>query len=175
MSSRSGLDAPSSEATFARRGGLVLLMAVALGVCTFFCGRMLQQQRLAQNEPSFEDVAMLPELRWLQKRFRLDEVQFARVSQLHLAYRPRCRELCRRIRRAEVALMQDLNEPGKDFTAALQAKMAVQFECQQAMLAHMRSTAACMRPDQANEYLGTVLPHFLGTRNCCDAAASNCP
>lgn len=150
-----------------RKGQFILLIALVLGICMFFCARMLQQPH-AGAAPPWEDQILLPELKWLRQRLGLDEPQFARVQELHLSYRPRCRELCQRISHAEESLMQVLSDPGKDATKALQEVASVRLECQKAMLDHIRQTAACMNPRQAKDYFNTVLPHFLGIRHCCE-------
>ena len=155
-----------------RRGQLILIVAASLGVCMFFCARMMQDRALAAKALPYEDQIMLPELEWLRSRFSLDPAQFERIRQLHIAYRPKCQVLCQHIQQADRALLDTVNDPQKDFTAALKKRAEVQIECQQAMLVHMRETAACMSPAQAREYLETVLPHFLGIKDCCEANAS---
>lgn len=150
-----------------RRGQLICIVAISLGICMFFCARMMRDRVLATKSLSYEGQIMLPELQWLRARFRLDATQFEHIQQLHIAYRPKCQVLCQRIQEAERVLMEAVNDPQKDTMMALKKRAKVQLECQQAMLAHVRETAACMSPPQAREYLDTVLPHFLGIKDCC--------
>jgi len=147
-----------------KRGQLILLIALALGACMFFCSRYwLHDNRMTSAMPQ-ERESLLPELEWLRQRLRLDEAQFDKVKTLHLAYRPKCQDLCMRAEEVETALREVLSDPQKDPTAALKTRAELQVECQQAMLAHVRQTAACMNASQAKQYLDTLLPHVLGLR-----------
>src|SRR6266700_3149781 len=47
-----------------------------------------------------------PELAWLKKEFKLSDAEFARISQLHEAYLPACRERCMRINELNRKLQQ---------------------------------------------------------------------
>ncbi|MFN0077178.1 MAG: hypothetical protein ACKVY0_11945 [Prosthecobacter sp.] len=145
-----------------KRGQLILLIALALGVCMFFCSRYwLHDKRMTSVMPQ-ERESLLPELEWLRQRLRLDAAQFEKVKALHLAYRPKCQGLCMRAHEAETALLAVIRDSHKDATAALKARAELHVECQQAMLAHVRQTAACLNADQAKQFLDTLLPHVLG-------------
>jgi hypothetical protein len=147
-----------------RRGQLILLIALALGACMFICSRYwLHDNRMTSSMPQ-ERESLLPELEWLRQRLRLDAAQFEKVKTLHLAYRPQCQDLCMRAEKAESALREVLSDPQKDPTAALKTRAELHLECQQAMLTHVRQTAACMTPQQARQYLDALLPHVLGLR-----------
>jgi hypothetical protein len=111
-----------------------------------------------------ERQSLLPELEWLRQKFQLDEEQFEQVKALHLAYRPTCQAFCMRAAESETALLQVMRDPTIDATAALKNRAELEVECQQAMLAHVRQTAACMNAVQAKQYLDTVLPQVLGLR-----------
>src|SRR6266700_5848618 len=50
-----------------------------------------------------------PELAWLKKEFKLSDAEFARISQLHEAYLPQCRERCMRIKEQNQKLKQLLS------------------------------------------------------------------
>ena len=147
-----------------KRGQFILVIALTLGVCMFFCSRYwLHEQPLSIAMPQ-ERESLLPELEWLRQRLRLDAAQFEKVKTLHLAYRPKCQGLCRRAHEAETALLAVIRDSHKDATAALKARAELQVECQQAMLEHVRQTAACMNADQVKQYLDTLLPHVLGMK-----------
>jgi len=155
-----------------KRGQLILVIALALGVCMFFCSRYwLHDKRMTSVMPQ-ESESLLPELEWMRQRLRLDEAQFEQVKALHLAYRPKCQDLCMRAEGAETALREVMLDPQKDVAAALKNRAELQVECQQAMLAHVRQTAACMNADQAKQYLDTLLPHVLDLRLPRDRDAS---
>jgi len=147
-----------------KRGQFILVIALALGACMFFCSRYwLHDNRMTSAMPQ-ERESLLPELEWLRQRLRLDDAQFEKVKALHLAFQPKCQDLCMRAEEAETALREVMLDPQKDATAALKTRAELHLECQQAMLAHVRQTAACMNADQAKQYLDTLLPHVLGPR-----------
>jgi hypothetical protein len=155
-----------------KRGQLILVIALALGACMFFCSRYwLHDNRMTSAMPQERD-SLLPELEWLRQDLRLDEAQFDKVKTLHLAYRPKCQDLCMRAEAAETALREVLGDPQKDPTAALKIRAELHLECQQAMLTHVRQTAACMTPVQARQYLDALLPHVLGLRQPRDSGFS---
>lgn len=155
-----------------KRGQLILLVALVLGTSMFLCSRYwLHDNRMTSAMPQ-ERGSLLPELEWLRLRLQLDDTQFDKVKTLHLAYRPKCQDLCARAEKAEAALREVLRDPQKDATTALKARAELQVECQQAMLAHVRQTAACMNADQAKQYLETLLPHVLDLRRPRDSDSS---
>lgn len=160
-----------------KRGQLILLIALVLGTCMFFCSRYwLHDNRMTSAMPQ-ERESLLPELEWLRQRLQLDDPQFDKVRTLHLAYRPKCQQLCARAEKAEAALKEVLRDilrdPQKDATTALKTRAELQVECQQTMLAHVRQTAACMNADQAKQYLETLLPHVLDLRLPRDSESSS--
>jgi len=108
---------------------------------------------------------MLPELEWLHSELKLDDTQFAKVKDLHLAYRPTCEALCVKVKIARnklkmLATKGDLTSP--EFEAALQEQAAVQVECQKALLMHLHRTSEAMTLAQSQQYLHTMLPHVIG-------------
>ena len=147
-----------------KRGQFILVIALALGACMFFCSRYWLREPPVTNVMPQEGGSLLPELEWLRHRLRLDEARFEKVKALHLAYRPKCQDLCMRAHEAETALRVVIRDPQKDVTAALKARAELQVECQQALLEHVRRTATLMSADQAQQYLDTLLPHVLDLR-----------
>lgn len=154
-----------------KRGPLVLALALAMGVCMFFCGWWIQRGAGSTKKFASESGNLLPELVWIRTSLNLTDSQFERVQALHLAYRPKCDELCRRIREADKKLLEVVKNAGEseaDLTTALRARAEMRLACHQAMLAHVKGTAACMNSEQARQYLDTVLPFVLGIdSNCC--------
>ena len=74
------------RALFILVGGLLL---AAAGYCAlYFLATASHRSLLASDTP---------ELFWLKKEFNLGAAEFARVSRLHEAYLPQCKERCRRI------------------------------------------------------------------------------
>ena len=147
-----------------RRGQFILLIALTLGLCMFVCTRLILHERSVVTAVPHERDSLLPELEWLRQWLRLDEAQFRQVRELHLAYRPRCRELCMRANEADARLVAVMRDSPPDLSAVLRARAEVQVEAQEAMLAHVWQTAALMTPEQARQYLETLLPHVLGLR-----------
>lgn len=144
-----------------KRGAFILLASVLLGACMFFCTRFLLHRPPPQNRLPQEQGSLLPELEWLRHWLQLDEVQFAEVSRQHLAYRPLCQGLCRKVHELEETLQSELSKPEADLTLLLRQRADLQVECQLAMLTHVRQTAKAMNPEQARRYLDAMLPHAL--------------
>lgn len=156
-----------------KRGLLILALALILGACMFLCARMMTRtQAPLRLAPGFQGESgnLLPELEWLRARLRLGDAQFEKVRALHLEYRPRCDDLCRRIRDADRSLLEiSKREPRPpELTAALRSRADLKLECHHAMLDHVHRTAACLDPDQARQYLEIVLPHVLGIPPACE-------
>lgn len=155
------------------RGKIILIVAICLGVCVYVCSRRMLAA--PDNQPrqapfASESGNLLPELAWLESALRLDTAQFERIKALHLAYRPRCDQLCERIRASEAALVALAAQQGSSEQAladALRTREELRLDCQGAMLAHVRETAACMSPAQSAKYLETVLPYVLGVKPTC--------
>src|SRR5262245_26869327 len=80
-----------------------------------------------------------PELAWLKKEYHLNEAQFARITELHEAYKPKCMAMCRRINEKNEEL-QKLLAATNAVTPEIKRKLAdaaqVRTECQTAMLQH---------------------------------------
>ena len=150
-----------------KRGLIILIVAVLLGVGMYFGSqRMLKPCACANTtQMPVENGSMLPELEWLRLSLHLTDPQFAKVQTLHLAYQPRCTELCMRIQHSDHALLEAASRSRavtEDVANLLRERSALTQECQQAMLLHVYETAACMAPEQADSYLKLVLPHLLG-------------
>lgn len=115
---------------------------------------------------SHDGDTMLPELEWLQRELQLDDAQFAKVKELHLAYRPTCEALCQKVRVARSKLRTLATKGGiitPAFEAALQEQAAVHVECQKALLMHLHRTADVMTVAQSQQYLDIMLPQVIGT------------
>lgn len=143
-----------------RRGIFVLVLAIVAG-CVAFC--VMRWCRSAGHHAGSIMDAM-PELAWLKRDLNLSDEQFAKVRDLHAAYRPECEAMCRRIAGAHVN-MDRIAKSGRgltpEFTAALKAHADLHLECQEAMLQHLYGTAAVLDEKQAVRYLETMLPFAL--------------
>jgi hypothetical protein len=100
-----------------------------------------------------------PELAWLKDEFRLNDSEFKRVSELHAAYLPQCREMCRKID-AQNAQLQKLLATATNETpevdAALISTAQLRSECQRMMLRHFFQVSQTMPPEQGRRYLAWV-------------------
>ncbi len=150
-----------------KRGLVILFVAAMLGVGMFFGSQQMLQPCDCTNTTQMpvESGSLLPELQWLKLSLHLTDSQFEKVRTLHLAYQPKCAELCQRVQHSDQALQESASRSRTmtdDVTKLLRERADLTQECQQAMLQHVYETAACMVPDQADRYLKTVLPHVLG-------------
>ena len=150
------------------RGLIVLIIAFLLGIGMFLGSQRILKPCDCVNtaQMPIENGSLLPELQWLRLSLDLTSSQFEKVKALHLAYQPKCVELCKRVRHSDQALQaiaSGSRAVNDDVTKLLRERAALTQECQQAMLKHVYETAACMAPEQADKYLKTVLPHVLGT------------
>lgn len=100
-----------------------------------------------------------PELAWLKQEFKLSDAEFVRLSQLHEAYLPQCRERCRVIRQMNDKLGQ-LLATTSDVTPAVESALAdrakMRSECQAEMLKHFFEVSRAMPPEQGRRYLAWV-------------------
>ena len=150
-----------------KRGLIILILSVLLGVGMYFGSRQMLKPCDCSNadQMPLENGSLLPELEWLRHSLHLTAAQFAKVQALHLAYQPRCAELCQRVHHSDQAL-RDCTSHSRTVNAEvlklMRERADLTQECQQAMLQHVYETAACMEHSQADTYLKTVLPHVLG-------------
>lgn len=137
----------------------ILILAVACGAITFWAARSLIVED--RHEALLDD---LPALEWVRKEFALNDEQFDQVRKLHLSYRPKCVEMCDRIRKAHAgisAAVSNHSEMSPDLVDAINEHARVHAECQQAMLEHLYETAAVLDDAQGRRYLDAMLPYAL--------------
>lgn len=106
----------------------------------------------------------MPELTWVRSELGLTEEQFAKVSTLHAAYRPKCEAMCQRIRKAHEKLDHlAAKQIGitDELRLAITEHANIHAECQEAMLNHLYNTAAEMDSEQSEKYLRAMLPYAL--------------
>lgn len=144
------------------RGLRVLALALAAGSLAFIATRLCRCG--TSPAPARVMLDALPELEWLRTELNLTDAQFASVRELHLAYRPRCAEMCHRIGEAHQKNEREARANRgvtPELSAALAAHAQVHLECQEAMLRHLYQTAALLNEHQARHYLDTLLPFTL--------------
>ena len=100
-----------------------------------------------------------PELAWLKKEFKLSDVEFTRISQLHEAYLPQCRERCKRIKEQDEKLQQLLAHTSAvtpEIQSLLAERARTRAECEAEMLKHFLEVSRTMPPQQGQRYLAWV-------------------
>ena len=100
-----------------------------------------------------------PELAWLKKEFNLGESEFERISKLHLAYQPHCREMCARIDQQNAKtreLLARADEVTPEAQQAMTESARLRVECQTMMLKHFFDVSRNMPPEQGKRYLQWV-------------------
>lgn len=147
-----------------KRGLLTLIAALVVGIACFYIARQRCTCSIPEMMAAHDGKSQLPELAWLHRELKLSDEQFAKVSALHLAYRPTCEALCMRVMASHEkvkALVDAGTQVTPELKAALQEHAALHVECQAAMLTHLYRTAACMSPEQAKHYRDSMLPQVI--------------
>jgi hypothetical protein len=137
-----------------KKGVLILVLgllaaAAAYGCIYFVC--MSPVRSLQQSDK--------PELAWLKEEFKLSDAEFKRVSELHAAYLPQCRDRCREIDAQNVKLQTLLSVATNmtpEITTALTESSRLRSECQSMMLSHFFQVSQRMPPEEGRRYLAWV-------------------
>ncbi len=142
-----------------KKGLLILAAAMMAGILAFFLSR-------GQPSPDPGTVLLdsLPELAWLRTDLKLTDAQYAKVGELHRAYRPVCAEMCRRIAEGEAAVAKLARAQGgmnDELSQAIDNHGRVIAACKRSMLEHLYQTASLMNERQARRYLEVTLPLAL--------------
>jgi uncharacterized membrane protein len=127
-----------------------LFAAVAAYACVYLTGTSTQRAVARSDQPA---------LAWMKHEYRLDDAQFARLSQLHDAYRPTCMEMCRKIdsKNAQIAeLLASKNIVTPEIRQALAEAAEIRAECEAAMLEHFYNVAQTMPSEQGKRYLAWI-------------------
>lgn len=138
---------------------LVLLLLVLAGAAAF-C--LTHSVKTAERKSALLDH--MPELAWVRSELKLTDEQFAKVSELHAAYRPKCEAMCQRILEAHKKLDHLASKDqavSDELKAAIREHADIHAECQEAMLQHLYKTADLLDAQQAAKYLETMLPYAL--------------
>ncbi|MCW5555513.1 MAG: hypothetical protein KIS67_25540 [Verrucomicrobiae bacterium] len=137
-----------------RRGLQILGLGVAVAalayLCVYFAGT--SRTRAMLDSPQ-------PELAWLKQEFKLSDAEFARLSELHNGYLPKCAERCRQIAEANGRLEQVLrgaSELTPEVRTLLSERARMRADCQAEMLAHFFEVSRAMPPEQGRRYLAWV-------------------
>jgi hypothetical protein len=142
-----------------KKGALILLLGLALSTAAFsgfyYFGTASCRQLMSQPQP---------ELAWLKKEFHLSDAEFTRISQMHAAYLPQCRERCLRIAEQDRQLQQLLDK-ATNMTPEIQNLLAqrarTRGECETEMMKHFLEVSRTMPPEQGRRYLAWVEEHIF--------------
>jgi hypothetical protein len=137
------------------RHGLKILgfgiVGAALAYACFYLAGTARMRAVLQSSQ--------PELAWLKHEYQLSDAEFARLSELHNAYLPKCAERCRQIAEANLRFETAL-DGAKELTAELKALLAeraqMRADCQAEMLEHFFEVSRAMPPEQGRRYLEWV-------------------
>lgn len=142
---------------------IILLAAIGAGTFAFIS---MRGDALGSKAPHFshDSKSRLPELEWLRRKLDLTEDQFAKVAEIHEAYRPTCERLCMKVM-ASHAKIKAIAKPQSTVTPeledALKEHALLHVECQKAMLNHLHNTASVLSKEQAQIYLEALLPQII--------------
>ena len=137
-----------------KKGVLILVFglvtaAAAYGCIYFACTASARSLQLADK----------PELAWLKEEFNLTDADFKHVSDLHAAYLPQCRDMCREIDARNVklqALLSGATNMTPEITGALAESARLRSGCQTMMLRHFFQVSQAMPLEQGRRYLSWV-------------------
>lgn len=137
-----------------KRGLFILILGFVLAGVGYAC----IYQTCTSSTRTLEQTDV-PELAWLRQEFNLTETEFKDVSELHFAYLPKCREMCRQIDAQNATLQKLLGNATNEtpqIDEALAAAARLRSECQRMMLNHFFEVAKSMPSDQGRRYLAWV-------------------
>jgi len=139
------------------------LLVCAAAFCGFYLAGTAPHRELLRESS--------PELAWLKREFHLSEAEFDRITELHEAYQPQCREMCRRIDE-QTAKLRKLLANTKVVTPEIEATLAessrLRTECQRNMLRHFFEVSQTMPPDQGRRYLEWISERTFGSAHGMD-------
>jgi hypothetical protein len=146
-----------------KRAAIILIIGFAGAVaayCAFYFHATSKHREILESQ--------LPELAWLKDEFHLSDTEFKRISDLHDAYLPHCKEMCRRIDKKNGELKELLaktNVLTSDIEQKLVESAQLRVECQKQMLQHFLEVSRQMPPEQGRRYLSwvqerTFLPRY---------------
>jgi len=125
--------------------GLLLCVAAFCGF--YFTGTASQREVLGSETP---------ELAWLKKEFNIGDAEFSRITKLHDAYQPHCKDMCLRIDERGMKLKKLLsatNAMTPEIEAAFVESAKLRTDCHRDMLKHFFEVSRTMPPAQGKRYL----------------------
>lgn len=137
-----------------KKGILILVLGLIAAAAAYGCAYLVCTASARSLQRSNQ-----PEVAWLKDEFQLKDAEFNRVSELHAAYLPQCRDMCRQIDANNVKLQTLLSSATNmtpEITAALAESARLRSECQSMMLHHFFQVSQTMPPNQGSRYLSWV-------------------
>jgi hypothetical protein len=137
-----------------KRGIAILILGVALAGAAYGCIYTVCMSPARAMERSAR-----PELVWLKEEFHLSDAEFKRVSELHAAYLPHCREMCRKIDEQNAhlqSLLAGATNATPEIDAALVEVAQLRSGCQRMMLRHVFEVSQTMPPEEGRRYMSWV-------------------
>jgi hypothetical protein len=137
-----------------KRGLLILMLGLVVAAAAYGCMYSSCMSSARTLEKSDR-----PELAWLKDEYHLSDAEFKRVSELHAAYLPHCREMCRKIDEQNAHLQELLvgaTNATPEIDAALVEVAQLRSGCQRMMLRHFFQVSQTMPPEQGRRYLSWV-------------------
>lgn len=137
-----------------KKGVLILVLGLVAAAAAYGCAYLVCTASARSLQKSEK-----PELAWLKDEFNLSDSEFRRVSELHAAYLPQCRDMCREIDAHNVklqTLLSGATNMTAEITAALTESSRLRADCQTMMLRHFMQVSQTMPPEQGRRYLAWV-------------------
>ena len=142
-----------------KKGAVILLIGLVVSTAAFssfyYLGTASRRELLRQPQP---------ELAWLKREFHLSDAEFTRISQMHAAYLPQCRQRCLRIAEQDRQLHQLLAN-ATNLTPEVQNLLAqraqTRGECETEMMKHFLTVSQTMPPEEGRRYLAWVEQHIF--------------
>lgn len=140
-----------------KRGLLILILGLAGAVVAYCCVYLAETATPRALMRSDQ-----PELAWLKHEFQLTDTEFKRISELHTAYLPQCRERCRLIDELNgklSALLAKESRVTPEVDKLLQDRALLRARCQVEMLEQLYRVSNTMPPAQGKRYLAWAQNH----------------
>jgi len=137
-----------------KRGMLILVLGLVAAMIAYGCVYFVCMSPTRSLEQSSR-----PELAWLKDEFNLNDAEFKRVCELHAAYLPQCREMCRKIDAQNQRLFELVaatNQMTAEIEAAIVESSRLRVQCQRNMLEHFYAVSRTMPPEQGRRYFAWV-------------------
>ncbi len=142
-----------------KRSGVITLLGLVLALGG---GAGIYLSRVASYRALCAHAGV--ELAWIKKEFHLNDADFARVRQLHEAYKPVCAKMCQRIdekNRELAGLLAVSTNVTPQIEQVLGETAQLRRECQTAMLKHFFAVSQAMPPEQGRRYLAWMQAQTL--------------